>query len=92
MAEDCCRFQLISGDGVLNKQGLENFKRTTNLSQCDISYAVVAIMGPQSGGMYYFYVVSVVICVFIAHQYHAEKEYKLFNLPFLVNREEHPLE
>ncbi|KAJ6882695.1 hypothetical protein NC651_029085 [Populus alba x Populus x berolinensis] len=50
MAEDCCRFQLISGDGVLNKQGLENFKRTTNLSQCGLSYAVVAIMGPQSGG------------------------------------------
>ncbi|XP_061957373.1 protein ROOT HAIR DEFECTIVE 3 homolog 2-like [Populus nigra] len=47
MAEDCCSFQLISGDGVLNKQGLENFKRTTNLSQCGLSYAVVAIMGPR---------------------------------------------
>uniref|UniRef100_A0A2K1YCC6 GB1/RHD3-type G domain-containing protein n=1 Tax=Populus trichocarpa TaxID=3694 RepID=A0A2K1YCC6_POPTR len=48
MAEDCCRFQLISGDGVLNME-LENFTRTTNLSQHGLSYAVVAIMGPQSG-------------------------------------------
>ncbi|KAJ6386690.1 hypothetical protein OIU78_016591 [Salix suchowensis] len=50
MAEDCCSFQLISGDGVLNMEGLENFSRTTNLSQHGVSYAVVAIMGPQSGG------------------------------------------
>ncbi|KAL3575591.1 hypothetical protein D5086_023692 [Populus alba] len=50
MAGDCCRFQLISGDGVLNMQGLENFTRTTNLSQRGLSYAVVAITGPQSGG------------------------------------------
>ncbi|KAJ6417936.1 hypothetical protein OIU84_001339 [Salix udensis] len=50
MAEDCCSFQLISGDGVLNREGLENFSRTTNLSHRGVSYAVVAIMGPQSGG------------------------------------------
>ncbi|KAJ6417925.1 hypothetical protein OIU84_001332 [Salix udensis] len=50
MAEDCCSFQLITGDGVLNREGLENFSRTTNLSQRGVSYAVVAIMGPQSGG------------------------------------------
>jgi dTDP-glucose pyrophosphorylase len=67
MAEDCFRFQLITGDGVLDMQGLENFTRTTNLSQRGVSYAVVAIMGPQSGGMYSFYLVSVVICVCIAH-------------------------
>ncbi|XP_061956214.1 protein ROOT HAIR DEFECTIVE 3 homolog 2-like isoform X2 [Populus nigra] len=48
MAEDCCRFQLISGDGVLNME-LENFTRTTNLSQRGLFYVVVAIMGPQSG-------------------------------------------
>jgi hypothetical protein len=66
MAEDCCSSQLISGDGVLNMQGLENFTRTTNLSQRGLSYAVVAIMGPQSGGMYSFHIVAVVICVFIA--------------------------
>jgi hypothetical protein len=56
MAEDCCRFQLITGDGVLDMEGLENFTRTTNLSQRGLSYAVVAIMGPQSGGMYSFYI------------------------------------
>ncbi|KAJ6748224.1 PROTEIN SEY1 [Salix purpurea] len=50
MAQDCCSFHLISGDGVLNREGLENFSRTTNLSQRGVSYAVVAIMGPQSGG------------------------------------------
>uniref|UniRef100_A0A6N2M989 GB1/RHD3-type G domain-containing protein n=1 Tax=Salix viminalis TaxID=40686 RepID=A0A6N2M989_SALVM len=50
MGEDCCSFHLISGDGVLNMEGLENFSRTTNLSQRGVSYAVVAIMGPQSGG------------------------------------------
>ncbi|KAF9671711.1 hypothetical protein SADUNF_Sadunf12G0075900 [Salix dunnii] len=50
MAEDCCSFQLISGDGVLNMEGLENFSKTTNLSKRGVSYAVVAIMGPQSGG------------------------------------------
>ncbi|KAG6754339.1 hypothetical protein POTOM_042371 [Populus tomentosa] len=50
MAEDCCGFQLISGDGVLNVKGLENFTRTTNLAQRRPSYAVVAVIGPQSSG------------------------------------------
>jgi hypothetical protein len=77
MAEDCCRFQLISGDGVLNME-LENFTRTTNLSQHGLSYAVVAIMGPQSGRMYYFYVVSVVICVYVCLS-HASMQRKSIN-------------
>ncbi|KAJ6977971.1 protein ROOT HAIR DEFECTIVE 3 [Populus alba x Populus x berolinensis] len=47
MAEDCCSFQLISGAGVLNVEGLENFTRTTNLAQRRLSYAAVAIIGPQ---------------------------------------------
>ena len=51
MAEDCCGFQLISGDGVLNVKGLENFTRTTNLAQRRPSYAVVAVIGPQSSGI-----------------------------------------
>nr|XP_034891432.1 protein ROOT HAIR DEFECTIVE 3 homolog 2-like [Populus alba]TKR99392.1 protein ROOT HAIR DEFECTIVE 3-like 2-like [Populus alba] len=50
MAEDCCSFQLISGAGVLNVEGLENFTRTTNLAQHRLSYAAVAIIGPQSSG------------------------------------------
>ncbi|KAF9660575.1 hypothetical protein SADUNF_SadunfUnG0010800 [Salix dunnii] len=33
MAEDCCSFQLISGDGVFNLEGFENFSRTTSLSK-----------------------------------------------------------
>ncbi|XP_052301853.1 protein ROOT HAIR DEFECTIVE 3 homolog 2 isoform X10 [Populus trichocarpa] len=50
MAEDCCSFQLISGAGVLNVEGLENFTRTTNLAQRRLSYAAVAVIGPQSSG------------------------------------------
>jgi len=51
MAEDSRSFQLISGDGVFNVKGLENFTRTTNLAQRRLSYAVVAIIGPQSSGI-----------------------------------------
>ncbi|KAG6753354.1 hypothetical protein POTOM_043414 [Populus tomentosa] len=51
MAEDCCSFHLISGAGVLNVEGLENFTRTTNLAQRRLSYAAVAIIGPQSSGI-----------------------------------------
>ncbi|KAH8492666.1 hypothetical protein H0E87_022039 [Populus deltoides] len=50
MAKDYCSFQLITGDGVFNVKGLENFTRTTNLAQRRLSYAVVAIIGPQSSG------------------------------------------
>ncbi|GKV44272.1 hypothetical protein SLEP1_g51468 [Rubroshorea leprosula] len=50
MAEDCCATQLTHGNGKFNVQGLHNFMLTTNLSQCGLSYAVVAIMGPQSSG------------------------------------------
>ncbi|XVF87054.1 hypothetical protein PTKIN_Ptkin18bG0089700 [Pterospermum kingtungense] len=45
-----CSTQLIDGDGEFNVVGLDNFMRTTNFSQCGLSYAVVAIMGPQSSG------------------------------------------
>ncbi|CAN1810161.1 Protein ROOT HAIR DEFECTIVE 3 homolog 2 [Linum perenne] len=50
MADDCCSTQLIDGDGVFNVQGLDRFVSTTKLSDCGLSYAVVAIMGPQSSG------------------------------------------
>ncbi|KAJ4846197.1 hypothetical protein Tsubulata_030589 [Turnera subulata] len=50
MVEDSCGTQLIDGDGVFNAEGLDNFVKTTNLAQCGLSYAVVAIMGPQSSG------------------------------------------
>ncbi|KAE9591573.1 putative P-loop containing nucleoside triphosphate hydrolase [Lupinus albus] len=45
-----CATQLIDGDGVFNVTGLDHFIKSVNLSSCGISYAVVAIMGPQSSG------------------------------------------
>ncbi|XWS18727.1 hypothetical protein CRYUN_Cryun32bG0069400 [Craigia yunnanensis] len=48
--DNCCSTQLIDGDGEFNVVGLDNFMRTTKLSHCGLSYAVVAIMGPQSSG------------------------------------------
>ncbi|CAI9090467.1 OLC1v1025244C1 [Oldenlandia corymbosa var. corymbosa] len=50
MEEDCCSTQLIDGDGRFNVAGLDNFIKTTKFAQCGLSYAVVAIMGPQSSG------------------------------------------
>ncbi|XP_022723300.1 protein ROOT HAIR DEFECTIVE 3 homolog 2-like isoform X2 [Durio zibethinus] len=49
-ADHRCSMQLIDGAGEFNVVGLDNFMRTTKLSQCGLSYAVVAIMGPQSSG------------------------------------------
>lgn len=48
--EDSCSTQLIDANGVFNVVGLEKFTKTMNFSQCGLSYAVVAIMGPQSSG------------------------------------------
>lgn len=48
--EDCCSTQLIDGNGEFNVEGLDNFVKKTKLSDCGLSYAVVAIMGPQSSG------------------------------------------
>lgn len=50
MAEDCCPTQLIDRNGEFNVAGLEHFMKTVKLHQCGLSYAVVAIMGPQSSG------------------------------------------
>ncbi|XP_045804709.1 protein ROOT HAIR DEFECTIVE 3 homolog 2 isoform X2 [Trifolium pratense] len=47
---DCCATQLIDGDGGFNVTGLDNFIKTSNMFSCGLSYAVVAIMGPQSSG------------------------------------------
>jgi hypothetical protein len=51
---DCCATQLIDGDGGFNVTGLDNFIKTSNMSSCGLSYAVVAIMGPQSSGEIFF--------------------------------------
>jgi hypothetical protein len=50
---DCCATQLIDGDGGFNVTGLDNFIKTSNMSSCGLSYAVVAIMGPQSSGEFF---------------------------------------
>lgn len=49
--EDSCSTQLIDGNGEFNAKGLDNFTSTVKLTRCGLSYAVVAIMGPQSSGM-----------------------------------------
>ncbi|CAH9145693.1 unnamed protein product [Cuscuta epithymum] len=42
--------QLIDGNGEFNVQGLQGFMDAIKFHQCGLSYAVVAIMGPQSSG------------------------------------------
>jgi hypothetical protein len=48
--DDACAIQLIDGDGEFNVDGLQNFVKSVKLADCGLSYAVVAIMGPQSSG------------------------------------------
>ncbi|XP_057433190.1 protein ROOT HAIR DEFECTIVE 3 homolog 2 [Lotus japonicus] len=48
--DDCHATQLIDGDGTFNVAGLDTFIKTSSLAACGLSYAVVAIMGPQSSG------------------------------------------
>ncbi|KAJ0614700.1 putative P-loop containing nucleoside triphosphate hydrolase [Helianthus annuus] len=47
---ECYTTQLIAGDGTFNADGLENFIKQVKLEECGRSYAVVAVMGPQSSG------------------------------------------
>lgn len=47
---ECCSTQLIDANGELNLKGLENFVSSLKLARHGLSYAVVAIMGPQSSG------------------------------------------
>lgn len=54
MADDCCATQLIDGNGEFNVAGLEDFMKKVKLAQCGLSYAVVAVMGPQSSGKFSF--------------------------------------
>lgn len=50
--DHCCSTHLIDGDGTFNVAGVDNFTKEVKLAECGLSYAVVAIMGPQSSGMY----------------------------------------
>ncbi|KAK9066181.1 hypothetical protein SSX86_013502 [Deinandra increscens subsp. villosa] len=47
---ECCSTHLIEGDGTFNRAGLDNFIKQVKMGECGLSYAVVAIMGPQSSG------------------------------------------
>ncbi|XP_044496574.1 protein ROOT HAIR DEFECTIVE 3-like isoform X1 [Mangifera indica] len=49
-SDKSCSTPLIDGDGTFNVAGIENFIKDVKLSDCGLSYAVVAIMGPQSSG------------------------------------------
>ncbi|KAG5223404.1 protein ROOT HAIR DEFECTIVE [Salix suchowensis] len=42
--------QLIDGNGNFNVEGLKDFMTTTGFAHCGRSYAIVAIIGPQSSG------------------------------------------
>lgn len=48
--DHCCSTHLIEGDGTFNVSGVDNFVKEVKLAECGLSYAVVAIMGPQSSG------------------------------------------
>ncbi|KAL1551659.1 protein ROOT HAIR DEFECTIVE 3 1-like [Salvia divinorum] len=50
MDKECCSTHLIDGDGNFNVEGVDHFMKEVKLSECGLSYAVVAIMGPQSSG------------------------------------------
>ena len=41
---------LINSDGEFNADGLDRFAKEVKPTECGLSYAVVAIMGPQSSG------------------------------------------
>ncbi|KZV51416.1 hypothetical protein F511_20580 [Dorcoceras hygrometricum] len=49
-SNECCSTHLIDGDGTFNAAGLDKFTKEVKLADCGLSYAVVAIMGPQSSG------------------------------------------
>lgn len=44
------QIQLIDGEGNYNLTGIETFAPKVKLADCGLSYAVIAIMGPQSSG------------------------------------------
>lgn len=50
-SKNCCSTHLIDGDGNFNVEGIDKFMKEAKLGECGLSYAVVAIMGPQSSGI-----------------------------------------
>lgn len=65
MLEDSCSTQLIDANGEFNVAGLEKFIKTVKLADCGLSYAVVAIMGPQSSGNVIFTTFEFIYWIFI---------------------------
>lgn len=55
MEKESCATQLIDGNGIFNVEGVNKFVKSIKLGDCGLSYAVVAIMGPQSSGKYIYY-------------------------------------
>lgn len=51
MDKESCATQLIDGNGEFNMEGVNDFVKRIKLGDCGLSYAVVAIMGPQSSGI-----------------------------------------
>lgn len=54
MEKESCATQLIDANGKFNVEGVNNFVKSIKLGDCGLSYAVVAIMGPQSSGIYLY--------------------------------------
>ncbi|XP_024174233.1 protein ROOT HAIR DEFECTIVE 3 homolog 2 [Rosa chinensis] len=50
MEKDYCVTQLIDGRGEFNASGIDIFTKDVNFAACGESYAIVAVMGPQSSG------------------------------------------
>lgn len=48
----CFSMHLIDADGNFDADGLDNFVKHAKLEECGGSYAVVAIMGPHSSGVF----------------------------------------
>ena len=50
MAELSPSIHLVTGSGIFNRLALDNFEQKVRLHEAGLSYAVVAIVGPQSSG------------------------------------------
>lgn len=50
-AADGVAVQLIDGEGEFAAEGAERFMAAAGVAGCGLSYAAVAIMGPQSSGI-----------------------------------------
>lgn len=47
---DTSPLQLVDAEGNFNKDGMQDFSKSTGLTHAGLQYQIVAIMGPQSSG------------------------------------------